>query len=361
MAVDTAASLLTTLPKRKFQVCSMYKPAFTLVEILVVMAIVGILTALLLPAVQAAREAARRMSCQNNLHQIGIGHHVYYEANRHFTAGAVGIRDTFKPDKPEVWQYPNATAPSLPANGYTADDVGREQGWSLFILPFMEAQGTYTQFNIDLWIDHPDNREAVQTVLPVFLCPSTPIRDKLAHPYGTFSNDFRCAKSHYAGLQSSIVSDTARDYNDSADPNNGMLYQLTSQWTKPRRTPENPNPGWQEDTSKRAGSPVSEVPDGFSNTMMVTEDTSFSDGVWCSGRSLFQLSPWHFYSDYSDNPPTQRRPLNDPKRRGTLESGFLADHPGGLNGQFADASVRFFHNEIDAFVLRCWVNRKDGE
>ena len=107
------------------------RQGFTLVELLVVIAIIGILVSLLLPAIQAAREAARRMSCGNNLHQIGIACHNYV--------------DTYK---------------ALPNHGifHWWDSSNCQHGWHhssrgsavTKILPFIEEQGVYDMINFDL-------------------------------------------------------------------------------------------------------------------------------------------------------------------------------------------------------------------
>ena len=128
---------------------------FTLVELLVVITIIGILIALLLPAVQAAREAARRMQCSNNLKQIGLALHNYHTA-----AGSLPF---------------GASYPYLPGNaaGYT---------WSVAILPYLELQNVYDQLDLTLpmyWPNvstkkHTINGEIAKTVLSVFACPTDP-------------------------------------------------------------------------------------------------------------------------------------------------------------------------------------------
>jgi prepilin-type processing-associated H-X9-DG protein len=364
--------------------------AFTLVELCVVTAIIGVMVALLLPAVQMAREAARRMSCWNNLHQIGLGHHNYYSTNGTFPPGHIGRREGSNTltqlDAPRFYASADENDPTKPNTlskqkvapfDCTVNDIGKEAGWGLFLLPFIEQSSIYAAYNMDLWIDHPDNKEAVQSRIATYLCPSAPIYDPLTHPSGTVLT-FKAARIHYAGLQTSAIRIPDKNGKlDSRDRNsngfNGMLYQIRTSWTGKLNKPP-----FTENISARNAVPVSDVPDGFSNTMMVTEDSIFTDGAWCSGENIFQLHEYHLWTDnlVANKPLPPRRPLNGNQLTDvgrvqynssgklvviTSRSGFLAYHPGGLNAQFADGSVRFIANEIDWFVVRCWVNRMDGD
>src|SRR4051812_29339562 len=84
-------------PPYRGHVMSRRNDAFTLVELLVVIAIIGVLVSLLLPAVSAAREAARRTSCSNNLKNLGLAMINYHDANKKFPLGAVCINNTCHP------------------------------------------------------------------------------------------------------------------------------------------------------------------------------------------------------------------------------------------------------------------------
>jgi len=309
--------------------------AFTLVELLVVIAIIGMLIALLLPAVQAAREAARMTQCKNNLRQIGLAFHSYTDVHAgSFPPGGYGQRGFSKPGQPSTdkWVPPNRTDPSLPPSGRTADDVGKEIAWSVLMLPFMEQSAVYDRFNLDLWIDHPDNKASVQSVVSTYICPSYGGAGKSASvvtrtettPFGTVPDTFRCARSYYGGLTTSRHVYTDRETRD----NNGMLIILQGSDTTPVT--------------------LADVLDGLSNTLMVSEDSDHPDGAWASLRNL-----WEHRQDL--------HPLNKRENRGLIEAnGFQSYHPGGVFGQFADSSVHFISNSIDSRVLGCMVNRKDG-
>ncbi|EMI16177.1 protein containing DUF1559 [Rhodopirellula maiorica SM1] len=124
----------------------------------------GVLVALLLPAVQSAREAARRMSCSNNMKQIGLALHNYH-----------------------------ATYNTLPP-AYTVDANGRPMhSWRSIILPFMEQQALYEQIDFSKPWDAPENQAVSLTVVPSYSCPSTTVDPTMTtyvavvHPQGIFS------------------------------------------------------------------------------------------------------------------------------------------------------------------------------
>ena len=122
---------------------------FTLIELLVVIAIIAILVSLLLPAVQAAREAARRTQCRNNLMQISIALHNYEVAHDCFPPGSVN--------------------PTGPVKNTTSD---YHMGWIVGLLPFMEQQNLYGKIDRNFGAYHAKNSLARDIVLPTLICPS---------------------------------------------------------------------------------------------------------------------------------------------------------------------------------------------
>ena len=123
--------------------------AFTLVELLVVIAIVGLLVGLLLPAVQSARESARRVQCQNHLRQLGIGLLMFETVHRHFP--------------PSGWTKPAASNPS-----------GSHRSWRIACLNYVEQSSIAQSYELNQHWWETSNLAAGQIRVPIFECPSSP-------------------------------------------------------------------------------------------------------------------------------------------------------------------------------------------
>src|SRR5947209_13886416 len=118
--------------------------AFTLVELLVVIGIIGLLVAILLPAIQAARGAARRISCANKLKQMGLALFNYESSHKVFPPGYVSKFTS------------------------TGDDKGPGWGWASMMLPQIEQDAIYGTINFDLRIEHPNNGARVASITEFF-------------------------------------------------------------------------------------------------------------------------------------------------------------------------------------------------
>jgi prepilin-type N-terminal cleavage/methylation domain-containing protein/prepilin-type processing-associated H-X9-DG protein len=125
--------------------------AFTLVEILVVIAIIGTLITLLLPAVQSSREASRRLQCTNNLKQVGLALLNYESSHKVFPPGYVSQIDS------------------------SGNDTGPGWGWASMILPQMEQTPIHNVIHFDLPIEHAMNGVRVASI-PNYLCPTEDLR-----------------------------------------------------------------------------------------------------------------------------------------------------------------------------------------
>ena len=305
---------------------------FTMVELMVVISIIAVLTGLLLPAVQTAREAARKVHCQNNLRQIGLGLHSYESAHRSLPWGAKG-----------GWGY-----------SWTTDILGFIGESALAAIVPLGNAGYATG-------NDPES-DALRTLAraPVltFRCPSQP--GPIARPESNGRITGRVV-NNYMGNAGGNVS--WNHYTQSArigmEAGNGVL-QATNFCH--RETPF-------DVCKNRPGKPpirFAEVLDGLSNTVMVAE-TRFIDPAECSVCDHFMLYHTDFDEfnghDFSEALVSLHFDIN--LRRGApndhRQMGAGSYHRGGIHALICDGSVRFLSESIEARVRQAIGSRNSHE
>ncbi len=304
------------------------KAGFTLVELLVVITIIGILIALLLPAVQAAREAARRMQCSNNLHQVGVALHNF--------ASAYG---TFPPGVKAKTRFSNSPPPGN-AGAYE---------WTYFLhvlLPYCEQSGYFEgvlgpkDYNIpNPWDSSKPGWSSWDLVsnmpLPHLSCPSDFLGGSVSF---IAAPSLRLAKSNYLGIFSGL-SDTESELSLLLDRTQRAVFAYGK------------------------GTEFGEITDGTSNTMAVAEylkgidENDFRGFFWSNQAGLqlleVRLGPnsraddslvASFCSGVYDD-PSQNLPCVG--GAATRYADARSRHPGGVNALFCDSSVHFIQDNVD--------------
>lgn len=291
---------------------------FTLIELLVAISIIAVLIALLLPAVQSAREAARRIQCVNNLKQMGLAMHNYHDSIGSFPMG-YAARSRF-------------------VDGATDTPAG--WSWNAMILPQLEQPSLYNAINFTLPVDVTANSTAGRTPLSAALCPSDPA-PRAPFPISDASSNLlaQLAPSSYAAIVGGDETDTATGIANEGG-GRGVFY-------------------------RNSRTRLADITDGASATILVAERPwSYVQGTWVGvvangvtrrgsdNRSPNTGAPFypaatlvqaHCHLINTDSDPDGG--LDDCSSR----------HPGGANFLFADGSVHFLKS-----ILRDAGTRPDG-
>ena len=329
------------------------RKAFTLVELLVVISIIGVLVALLLPAIQAAREAARRTQCLNNLHQLGVAIQTYHDANK---------------------KLPSSVRP-------TATSTVRA-GSLVFLLPYLERKDLYDRYDFTKSWGKPENVPVTQNRIGAYECPSSPVLGTLDHEvdgdgpstpfvplvavsdYGvSLGNDPRLASVAAALTPPVPVQGSKAMASTGNDPTNGLM-------------------------PKNATITFGHVTDGLSNTIAMIESAGrpfvyrrdgqvgadlskshLNSGGWCRAASdiLFAGSnaagdviPGTFVNRTNGEDmgaETYGNPNGYPVYGTEGSSQPYSFHSGGLNVVLADGSSRFISETVSVGIFAALVSR----
>jgi prepilin-type N-terminal cleavage/methylation domain-containing protein/prepilin-type processing-associated H-X9-DG protein len=313
---------------------SLRRCAFTLIELLVVIAIIAILIGLLLPAVQKVREAAARMSCQNNLKQLGLAMHNYHDASG-----------------------------TLPTGGDKRSGIRYVMGWPVLILPFIE------QNNLRQAID-ASTANAIFTVMPWRLL--TPPHNGASPLYTTPIKMFACPASELGTLSPDAWSTSNNPINANYQAalhyrgNGGspLVGLVQGSWSRH---------AWYSTSGviyPNSQVKLTDITDGTSNTLLLGE-TSSAIGRKLMSRSWGDIQPWTwgYYYYGSDTAgwlmidhKVVTYPIGYAGSFYTNETPFTSAHAGGgVNALYCDGSVHYLPNSTSLTLLQYMATRAGGE
>jgi prepilin-type N-terminal cleavage/methylation domain-containing protein/prepilin-type processing-associated H-X9-DG protein len=337
------------------------RTGFTLVELLIVIAIIGILIALLLPAVQQARGAARRIQCQSNLRQLALAAHGYVDMQGMLPPSGIV--------EPKTLRFGNRDYPVFDQRS------GKMLSWAVLILPFLEESSLYNQFDPTLSVLKQTNEPQAQSIA-TYMCPDDAARGRF-YVDGEFTLGKRFAKGNYAAYVSPFHSDLQ------------LLY-----------------PGALISTGQK----VSRITDGLSKTVVFAEVRTIDHaqderGVWAlpwNAASILSLDMHHNEAEsggpfahfwplqelaYQAQMPNTLGPNADVLVRcpddvlaesqlqrmpcikwnwqlgleGYISAAPRSSHIGGVNVAFLDGHIDFLFDEIDPYTMAYLVDIRDDK
>ncbi len=295
---------------------------FTIIELVVVIAVITLLTALLLPAVQAARESGRRSQCANNLRQLGMAIHEHHGVYAELPIS--------------VGPWPEGPRPRAGLDG---------RGWIVGVLPYLEHQGLYDQlangFDTELLAGEGLKSSAcgtaMRTSLDVLHCPSDGSSRRNALDQWQWE-EIEVAVTNYKGVIGDNRMGGAQSMFIGSEPDclstgqcNGLFFRLT----------------YQNEIR------LADIRDGTSYTFMVGEDVAAHNAHSVAFYANGDYASCHAPLNFFPKPPRPHEWWN--------VMSFRSRHPQGANFCYADASVRFVDESIQPSTYRAQSTRHGGE
>jgi prepilin-type processing-associated H-X9-DG protein/prepilin-type N-terminal cleavage/methylation domain-containing protein len=323
--------------------------AFTLLELLVVIVIIGALLGLLLPAIQGSREAARAMHCRNNLHQVAAALLLHHDAQKCFPASG--------------WHF---TWIGEPERGTGLDQPG---SWVFNILNYIE-QGNVRSIGTGLTGDARADALSERSALPIslFVCPSR--RAAIAHPCTLHKRPLTLG----GPIAKEITLGAKSDY--AANVGNGQMVEFFYQWAGPQSLEEGDKPDfiWPTDPKfqgvgfrniefngviyGRSRVTLKQIADGASKTILVGEKFMTSENYETGTDSGDNES---MYAGFNNDVcrSTFSPPIPDSFGHEQTIS-FGSAHPNGTNFAMCDGSVQTIAYDVDEGVYRA-LGSRDGD
>ena len=291
--------------------------AFTLVELLVVIAIIGVLVSLLLPAVQAARAAARRTQCMNNLRQIGLALYSFHDVNQAL------------PQIEVDWEQ------------IRGPNFNNEWSWRTNLLPFMEMQARFDEidFNVNYTQFFSARRDLGQILVPDYACPSDP-RSKQTYTWRSVGR-MMTPLTNYFGSAGTV--------DESYSGNRRFRYDGMFVTNNKGRATKNRNQG----RRGRLEIGMKHVTDGMSKTIAIGERGLPEDLFWGWTYAPTYRHDSHLDTEVGLVP-------GDPAVDESINH-YWSYHPGGAMFLMGDGGVTLLSYEIEINELERLASRDDGE
>jgi len=340
---------------------------FTLVELLVVISIIGVLTSLLLPAVQAAREAARRVQCSNNLHQLGLAVGQYEHTYKSLPPGGVVNQRTSW----TMW------------DGQFDVQSGKMFSWIALVLPFLEQEPLFDQFDFDVSVLEQTN-EPQATQIDTLLCSSD---DSVGRFYlsNQHTKGKRFAKGNYAAWVSPFHVDwqtivggaISADGRSLRQIEDGVTHTIMLTEVRTREHPQDQRGAWAlpwpgatvlafdmhvpdvkiNGMYQPKPPPLDPLAASLGLTQRPNESSATFTGVSLRGGNVDVL----FGCPDPNVAQFEGMPCGDYASYHWLSAAPRSRHPGGVNVAFVDGRCGFLADEVDENVLAYSISFNDGQ